>query len=154
MAHDGESVSLSSRDSIERLLYRYAELVDAGDFAGVGELLGGCVLKAAGRVLANRDRDAVQRTYEVTTRRYEDGTPHTRHVVTNVVVEVDETANTATARSTFTVFQSLPDFPLQAIIAGRYRDRFVHEQGAWRFDEREIVPELFGDLSRHLLVKL
>ena len=96
----------------------------------------------------------MRRTYETTTRRYEDGTPHTRHVVTNVVVEVDEDAGSATARSTFTVFQSLPDFPLQAVIAGRYLDRFVRDGSTWRFDEREIVPELFGDLSRHLLIKL
>ena len=144
----------TSREAVERLLYRYAELIDAGDFAGVGELFAGCVLKAGGRVLANRDSAAVQRTYEMTTRRYEDGTPHTRHVVTNVVIEVDDELGTASARSTFTVFQSLPDFPLQPIIAGRYLDRFTRERGEWRFEEREMVPELFGDLSRHLLVKI
>ena len=98
----------SSREAIEHLLYRYAETIDAGDFAGLGELLGACVLKAGGRMLADRDAADVQRTYETTTRRYENGTPHTRHVVTNVVVEVDEGAGSATARSTFTVFQALP----------------------------------------------
>jgi 3-phenylpropionate/cinnamic acid dioxygenase small subunit len=144
----------SAREAVERLLYRYAELIDAGDFAAVSELLGRCVLKAGGRTLADRDAAAVLRTYETTTRRYEDGTPRTRHVVTNVVVDVDEVAGAATSRSTFTVFQSLPDFPMQPIIGGRYHDRFVREAGAWRFDEREIVPELFGDLTKHLLIRV
>ena len=56
------------------------------------------------------------------------GTPHTKHLVTNLVIDVDDVAGTASARSYFTVLQSLPDFPLQPIIAGRYRDDFERER--------------------------
>ena len=42
------------------------------------------------------------------------------------------------------------DFPLQPIIAGRYSDRFERVDGVWRFSERIIHPELYGDLSHHL----
>jgi hypothetical protein len=44
---------------------------------------------------------------------YDDGTPRTKHVTTNIAVEVDEEAGTALARSYFTVLQALPDLPLQ-----------------------------------------
>ena len=64
----------------------------------------------------------------------------------NLIVDVDEETGAAVARSHFTVFQALEDFPLQAIIAGRYHDRFLRVDGSWRFQEREIVPELYGDL--------
>ncbi|MCB1005615.1 MAG: nuclear transport factor 2 family protein [Acidimicrobiales bacterium] len=142
--------------SIERLLFTYAERVDAGDFAGVGALFAdGAVALEDGTELA-RGAEAVEALYVATTRRYEDdGTPHTKHVTTNVMVDVDDDGSTATARSSFTVLQALPDFPLQAIISGRYLDRFERDgDGAWRFVERRMIPELHGDLSRHLLIDL
>jgi hypothetical protein len=41
---------------------------------------------------------------------YGDGTPKTRHVTSNVFVDVNEDAGTAIGRAYFTVFQALPDF--------------------------------------------
>jgi hypothetical protein len=91
--------------------------------------------------------------YERGTRRYEDdGTPHTRHVTTNLVVDVDGDA--AASRSYFTVFQAVPGLPLQPIIAGRYHDRFVRVDGTWRFSARRMIVDLVGDLSHHLLFGL
>jgi 3-phenylpropionate/cinnamic acid dioxygenase small subunit len=79
-----------------------------------------------------------------------DGTPRTKHVTTNVIVEIDEAAGTATARSYFTVFQQTAAVPLQAIVAGRYHDRFARAAGGWRFTERLIYMDLVGDLHDHL----
>jgi hypothetical protein len=81
---------------------------------------------------------------------YDDGTPHTMHCITNVTVTVDASGTTASARSYFTVLQNVGDFPLQPIIAGQYRDRFEQVDGGWRFRERIIHPDLYGDLSRHM----
>jgi hypothetical protein len=81
---------------------------------------------------------------------YEDGTPRTQHVTTNVVVDVDEPAGTATARSRVTVFQAVPGLPLQPIAAGRYRDRFQRHDRRWRFAERRTDVHLVGDVSHHL----
>jgi hypothetical protein len=80
---------------------------------------------------------------------YEDGTLKAKHVTTNLYIEVDEDAGTGTARAYFTVFQALPDFPLQTIAAGRYRDRFVRRDGLWSFAERQVVVEFHGDRSHH-----
>jgi hypothetical protein len=52
---------------------------------------------------------------------YDDGTPRTHHVTTNVIVDVVELAGTVTARSSVTVLQAVSDLPLQPIAAGRYR---------------------------------
>jgi 3-phenylpropionate/cinnamic acid dioxygenase small subunit len=142
-----------ARGEIENLLYRYAERIDAGDFAGVADLFAHAEIRVAGSDAVTRGRDAVQKLYETTTRRYEDdGTPKTKHVVTNAIIEVDEASSRATSRSCFTVMQQTPKLPLQPIITGRYRDVFERVDGAWRFASREMVLEQFGDLSQHLMM--
>jgi 3-phenylpropionate/cinnamic acid dioxygenase small subunit len=79
---------------------------------------------------------------------HEDGTPSTKHVISNVTIEVD--GERASARSYFTVLQARPDLPLQPIIAGRYHDQFEKVDGRWRFSERMILPDLIGDQSKHM----
>jgi 3-phenylpropionate/cinnamic acid dioxygenase small subunit len=143
---------MSSRGDIENLVYLYAERIDRGDFAGVAELFAAAEITVEGNDGGTRGQAAVQKLYESTTRRYEDGTPKTKHLTTNLIVEVDEADRTASCRSYFTVLQQTPALPLQAIITGRYHDRFVREDEVWRFDARHMILEQFGDLSQHLLM--
>ncbi len=91
--------------------------------------------------------------YQGSTRLYEDGTPRTKHVTTNAIIEVENNDH-ASARSYYTVFQQLDDFPLQPIIAGRYQDSFHRMDGRWWFERRTMFVDLLGDLSRHLLFDL
>ncbi|MER8058276.1 MULTISPECIES: nuclear transport factor 2 family protein [unclassified Streptomyces] len=134
--------------AVPNLIARYAELVDSGDFAGVGELFADAVFLGSGEPAAGAE--AVERMLRDTVTRYEDGTPRTHHAVSNLAVEVDEEAGVATARSYVTVFQALPDLPLKAIAAGRYRDRFERRGGRWGFVERRVRIHLVGDVRGHL----
>ncbi|MFF7187425.1 nuclear transport factor 2 family protein [Streptomyces sp. NPDC008222] len=134
--------------AVTSLIASYAELVDTGDFAGVGALFADAVLVGSGAPAEGRE--AVERMLRDTVILYEDGIPRTHHATTNIAVTVDENAGTATARSHVTVFQALPDFPLQAVAAGRYSDRFERREGVWRFAERLVRIHLVGDVSRHL----
>jgi len=141
----------TAREEITSLLYTYAERIDGGDFPGVADLFAGAELTFEGFDIARRGRDEVLAMYESTTRRYEDGTPRTKHVVTNVIIEVDESAGSATSRSYFTVLQAVPGhLALQPIIAGRYHDRFARDGGTWRFTHRHMVVDLSGELGHHL----
>jgi 3-phenylpropionate/cinnamic acid dioxygenase small subunit len=140
--------------AVTNLLYHYAELVDLGDFEGVGRLLSDAVVTVEGVAGEQRGAATIQAVLEGWTRRYEDGTPRTTHVLTNPIVEVDEEAGTATIRSKYTVFQQVDDFPLQPIIAGRYHDQFAHTAEGWRFVARHLSTDLTGDLGHHLLQAL
>jgi ketosteroid isomerase-like protein len=138
---------------ITHLVYRYAELVDAGDFDGVADLLAAAELTAEGTDLVRRGRDEILALYAGTTRRHADGTPLTKHVTTNLIVDVDEAGATAAARSYFTVLQAVPGaLDLQPVVAGRYRDAFSRAgDGPWRFTSRHMIVDLVGDVSQHLL---
>ena len=138
--------------AIETLIMTYAERVDLGDFGGVADLFDGATYRSAlgDDVMVQEGRDAVLNTFETLVRRYPDGTPRTKHVTTNVMVEVD--GDTATARSYYTVMQQTEVLALQPIICGRYHDAFAKQGGAWRFTDRLIFSDLIGDLSQHLTV--
>ncbi len=145
------SKRIDARNAIENLIFSYAERIDAGDFAAIGELFAkGRVLGPAGDVLGS-GRDEIRSIYQRSTKVYEDGSPMTQHMTSNVILELASDGRSATARSRFTVMQALPDFPLQCIITGYYEDRFAFEEAqGWHFVERWMKPKLIGDLSRHL----
>lgn len=140
---------MSPERQIENLIYRYAELIDAGDLAAIGELLQHARFIGPDGAVQGEGSDDIVRIYAGFTRLYEDGTPLSHHVTSNVLVEV--AGDRASARSYFTVLQAAENLPLQAIMAGRYLDTFACEGGAWHFTSRQIIPRLYGDLSAHLL---
>src|SRR6478609_6172793 len=113
-----------STDKLEitELLYRYAELIDAGDFDGVGRLLARSTFggPASGSVSG---ADNIAKLFAMTTRRYPEhgNTPRTRHLVLNLVV-------------------------------GRYYDAFARDDQGWYFTERKVDIQMLGDVSAHLMV--
>jgi 3-phenylpropionate/cinnamic acid dioxygenase small subunit len=140
--------SPSSHHAIERLLATYAELVDDGEFAQVGVLLADATFTSGAGSVSGQD--AIETMLRDNVIVYRDGTPCTKHITTNIAIQVDEEAGTAVSRSYFTALQALDDFPLQPIVSGRYHDRFERHDGEWRFVERRVQTDLLGDVSRHL----
>jgi 3-phenylpropionate/cinnamic acid dioxygenase small subunit len=144
---------MQARDAIANLIFRYAQRLDAGDLEGMAELFAHGEVRRDDGGSATVGTAAVLAMYRAVTRIYEDtGTPRTKHVTTNLIIEVDDEQETGSCHSYFTVFQQTPDLPLQAIIAGRYHDRFHSIDGEWCFASRQITCDLFGDLSHHLLI--
>lgn len=134
--------------AISALVHRYAELIDGGDLDGVAALFEHGDWGSGTRTERMHGTDQVRRMYNGVIL-YDDGTPHTKHVITNLVIEHDDGSPHATARSYFTVLQA-HEGTLQPIIAGRYHDRFEKVDEVWRFAERIIHPDLQGDLSHHM----
>ena len=136
-------------DPIARLVYAYAERLDAGDFEGVAALFEHGRFGSEGYTTFE-GRDGVLKMLQGMVQLY-DGVPRTKHVVTNLVVDLDDVASTATARSYFTVLQATDGFPLQPVIAGRYEDAFARKGShEWHFTDRRVHMDLLGDLSHHL----
>lgn len=139
---------MDSRHEIEKLIYTYAERIDLGDFDGVARLFASATYAAAGRpALSGSEQVCSVLTAMV---KLYDGIPRTKHVTTNVIVEVDQSGAQARARSYFSVLQSAPEGIVRVVVAGRYHDRFEKDSAAWRFTERVVFMDLVGDVSDHL----
>ncbi len=146
--------SWESHHAITSLMFRYAECVDAADFDGVAALFEHGKITNEGVAGAIAGPDAVRQLYVQTTRVHSDGTTRTRHVNSNVLVDIDDDEQRASARSSFVVFQQTRELPLQPVVSGRYRDAFLRTDGAWHFDTRHIVVDLVGDVREHLTFDL
>jgi ketosteroid isomerase-like protein len=151
------NVQETAAEAITKLIYTYAERIDAGDFAGVAEVFAHATLTFEGFGDTVSGRDAIEALYGRTTRRYEDGTPKTKHVMTNVMVDVADDGGSASSRSYFTVLQAVPgELALQPVIAGRYRHTYTNTntEGRWEVATMHITIDLVGDLGHHMLFDL
>lgn len=138
--------------AIESLIYRYGYAMDAGDFSGVGALFSRACLTYLPAGMRLKGANEIDRFLTKFIRiDPETGAPRTLHQITNVLVELDESGEYATASSVFMVFQVNAEGPLKTISMGRYADKFVLDAGVWRFAERKVLPEYFGDLSQHII---
>ena len=141
----------TSAIQICNLLYRYAECMDSGQLVEAAELF------RYARVQVQRqhfiDHTALLRLWQQRIKLYPCGTPRTRHVISNPIIDIDEASGTATIRACYTVLQATEDLPLQPIAAGRYLDEFERVDGVWRFSFRDYSKlDMLGDLKAHLVV--
>lgn len=141
----------SDEQAIANVLSRYAELIDAGDFGGLGALFAqGCVRFDGSAQVVSGAADVAAMYASVVQLHGE--SPRTKHVMTNTWITVAPDGKAATSRSYYCVLQAHQDLGLQVVAAGRYADRLVKEDGTWRFVERLIFRDLVGDLRFHLRV--
>ena len=138
-----------AHEAIRNLLGRYCELMDAGHFAGLAELFAHATLADEhGNIFATGSAEVLA-MWQAQTMLY-DGSPRTRHVTANPVIDLDEETGIAEVSSSYVVFQQTDHLPLQPIVTGRYFDVFTRHQGVWRWTQRRYALDHVGDLSHHL----
>ena len=137
-----------AHEQIRNLLGRYCERMDAGDFAGLAELFAAATLADENGNVFATGADEMRTMWERQTILY-DGSPRTRHITANPVIDVD--GGSAQCTSSYVVFQGTDGQPLQPIVTGRYADTFARDDaGQWRFTQRRYAIDHVGDLSHHL----
>lgn len=157
---------LTVGDHIRNLLGAYCELIDAGDFDGVGALFarGGLAAGPPDAAPFVEGAEAVAAFYASGTKLY-DGLPGTKHIVADTVLAEPDGEGMITVRSSYLVLQAVEGVALRPIITGRYVDRFAREvgiandtdldqddqpdTGGWYFVRRHFSVDQAGDLSHH-----
>ena len=137
--------------AVETLVFRYLELADSARFPEAAAMFENATYRVetggAGPSKIVTFTAAELLGHMVRTPLFEDGTPRTRHTITNLIIELD--GDSATSRCYLTIFQQTPTLPLQPIATGRYFDRFERVDGAWRFADRLVTGFLVGDTRGH-----
>jgi hypothetical protein len=130
----------------------YPYLVDAGRFAEASALFVNGKVRLEFEKDSKIDQvifdgtDGVRRWMDKTPL-FPDGTPRTRHICTNVLIEID--GDIAKSRCYVNVMQQTPDLPLQSIAVGIYADAFERFEGDWRFTDRLVTGFMAGNVSAH-----
>lgn len=147
------ATSFEDWHAIQTLLVTYAAHLDAGRFDEVAALFehSSYRIEHAGTpgAISEYRGSADVLGFCRQTRVYPDGTPRTRHVITNVDIGVD--GDRARSACYATVFQQTDALPLQPIASGCYRDRFERHGDRWRFADRLVTGFLLGDRSHHVV---
>jgi hypothetical protein len=135
----------NSYEEIRRLMYEYAECVDLADFEGLARLFAHGQMRSS-TADGGMSGEAVRDFYAATNRVHPDGTLRTRHLATNIIIDLDEAGASASARSHFLVLQATVNLPLQPIVALRAsrRQLALHRAHGARRSGREHVgaPDL------------
>jgi hypothetical protein len=134
--------------AVKNIVLSYVELLDLGDLDGLSNLFSQATVHTQGGAPL-RGAEAFKEFIKSAVHFY-DGVPSTKHVVSNLMVEIDSERHSAIARSYFTAFQARPELPLQPILAGRFHDRLERDHDRWYIVERVIYADLIGDVRYHL----
>jgi SnoaL-like domain len=146
-------------EDIRGIILTYPECIDRGDIDGVAKLLTGVKMCNSNGILAPEVPEAeiptlsaedVRKMYSSSVIFYDDGLPHTKHVITNIDIRFSDDGRKANSRCFYVVLQGMDDFPLQVIITGRYEDTYEFDGGKWKLRIRREYADIVGDLSRHV----
>jgi len=129
---------LEDKDAIRELLACYCFHFDNGEFERWLELFTEDAVFDLGTRGRFAGRDAL-RTF-LTIIPLTDGLPGMRHCVMNSIVAVD--GDRATAQSYVAVVQGGRTVGIN--VMGRYEDRLIKHNGAWRFAERKVHFDMMG----------
>jgi hypothetical protein len=123
----------------ERLVYDYSRALDLGDMSGAADFFAenGSMARPMAPNQVIEGRETIRASLLTRPK-----TLLTKHLATNVMIDV-ETRDTARGISYLTMVattppgEAAPPFVSQGpIYFGEFRDRFVREQGVWKFLER------------------
>jgi hypothetical protein len=137
---------MSDLTDISALVHSYATLLDQGEMDGVSALFEHATWRSEPGGTVLRGSAEVRPVYEELT--VPEGGPRTKHLLTNLTVEVEPEATTASSHCYWTVLHNVrAGAPITMIFSGQYTDKFEKVDGKWRFTDRLITADMTGDLT-------
>jgi hypothetical protein len=126
---------VGDRDEIAALVHGYAELLDGGDVEGVIGMFSRATWRSAATGTVLRTPDELRAVYSSLVP--DDGPIRTRHLVHNLIVELDDGADEAAARCSYTVLEGGErGAPVRILLVGRYEDRYARGEDGWHLTDR------------------
>jgi ketosteroid isomerase-like protein len=137
---------MSDLGEITALVHSYARLLDGGDMDAVATLFEHATWRSEPNGQVLRGVAQIRPVYEQL--KTHEGGPRTKHLLTNLTVDVEAGASTASSHCYWTVLQNIEaGRPIEIILSGQYTDTFEKIDGVWHFADRLISLDLTGDAS-------
>jgi 3-phenylpropionate/cinnamic acid dioxygenase small subunit len=133
---------LEDQKAIERLLLEYGRTLDHRDFAAYSQLfsLEGEWKGALGTFRGPAAiKAAMEKSFTSAAALADIPKGSNFHVMSNFIIDVQ--GDRASARSMF-IFYKIEKSTPNAVVAGRYEDLLIRENGVWRFLQRAALPPL------------
>ncbi len=135
---------MNDYQKIANLISHYSRIYDDGDFEGYARLFEhGEITGPVGDFRTIEEIADYHRSSIVVG---EDGRPNMIHAISNLIIEVEEGADTASAECVVTVLTAAENVPLQIGFVGYYIDTFHKIDGKWWFKTRHCEPRFYGDM--------
>ena len=137
-----------ARDDIAAIVHGYAELLDRGDVEGVVAMFSRATWRSAATGTVLRTPEELRAVYSQLVPA--DGRPpRTRHLMHNLVIDVDDASLGATARCSYTVIEGGdPGAPVRILLVGRYEDRYARDADCWYLTDRVFHVDLDATARR------
>jgi 3-phenylpropionate/cinnamic acid dioxygenase small subunit len=136
---------------ISNLLFQYAEYIDDGQLELAADMFSHAQIKISSQKDQFIGKDEILALWKKIIILYPCGTPRTKHVITNPIIQIDELSGLAKVKSYFNVFQPDQNQVIRLILSGRYYDEFQLQNEKWVWSHRDYTHiDFAGDLSLHL----
>jgi uncharacterized protein (TIGR02246 family) len=133
---------LEDKDTIREVMAAYCHALDACRFAEVASLFAedGVWTTDYGEA---RGRAAIEEMLRGIVPSKGEG-PQRKHYITNIIIRLS--GDSAESISDYLVVrESGPD--LIPVMGGTYKDRWVRQDGTWRFQRKELVHDIAGNMA-------
>ncbi len=133
--------ALEDERDIRNLIIRYAQRLDARDHRGYAELFARDG-RWSGRMGDATGPEAIEAMLVQGLGPTPEGFRNTKnfHLMSNIIIEIDGDA--AKAESRLVYFARSKEARPVPMLAGRYFDELVREDGVWRFKFRQVIGEI------------
>lgn len=138
---------MSDVAEITALVHASSFLLDEGDVDAVVALFEASTWRSDSRDEVLYGSTEVRPVYEQL--RGSDNGLRTKHLLTNLTVDVEPGAGTASSRCYWSVLQARSGAGLTISLSGQYLDRFEKTSGRWHFADRLVKVDLAADQSGH-----
>lgn len=133
----------ADHEAIRNLIATYSFVLDRRQFSELGELLADAVVELSWPAEGVETgpisgRAEIERFYS----EHLSGRRPSRHVITNIAIEVAADGGSARAESYLTSVGFDPGSREPVILCGRYEDEYLKADGEWRTTRKYIVMEL------------
>jgi hypothetical protein len=134
---------MSDEAAITTLVHSYARLLDGGEVDAVVALFEHSTWRSEPGGSVRHGPAEIRPVYEQLLG--QDRTSRSKHLLTNLSIEVGSGADTARSHCYWTVLHSGDGGRVEVSLSGQYADTFEKVDGGWRFTDRLITVDLTAE---------